>query len=228
MSQTALSIAIVTFAFLAYLSFQGNKGIFEMLTLKYGNEGGQWRHIVAVRLFGALIFGATSIITAYSIGYSAEYIGIAIAPTLLSLIFIACFGLIMVVVNYFAARTEDNLAMYPQIRIEKFSTSVFIISAITWLLYLMGYEIMLRGFLFSFCMAEFDLKSAILINISIYALIHLPKGLKETIGSLPMGAVLCYITYKTGSIWAAFFIHGTLALSNEWFSIKYHKLLWKK
>ena len=228
MSQTALSVAIVTFAFLAYLSFQGNKGISNFLTRKYGDEGGQWRHIVAVRLFGAIIFGGTSVITAYAIGFSAEYIGIAIAPTTLSLLLILCFGLVMAIVNYFAARTDDNLAMYPQIRIEKFNTSILIVSAATWLLYLLGYEIMLRGFLLSFCMAEFDLKSAILINISIYALIHLPKGMKETIGSLPMGAVLCYITYKTGSIWAAFFIHGTLALSNEWFSIKYHKLLWKK
>jgi membrane protease YdiL (CAAX protease family) len=65
--------------------------------------------------------------------------------------------------------------------------------------------------------------SAIAVNTSIYALIHLPKGKRETIGAIPLGIVLCLITSYTGTIWAAFWIHCTLALTNEWFSIKYTK-----
>jgi membrane protease YdiL (CAAX protease family) len=89
-------------------------------------------------------------------------------------------------------------------------------------LYLLGYEIMFRGFLLFSCLNEMNILSAIAINISIYALIHIPKGFKEVAGSLPLGILLCLMTIYTGTIWAAFMTHGILALSNEWFSLKYH------
>ena len=82
---------------------------------------------------------------------------------------------------------------------------------------------MFRGFLFFALLEEFDLLTAITINTVIYSMAHLQKDIKESLGAIPMGIVLCWLTYKTGNIWTAIWLHSVLALSNEWFSIKYFK-----
>jgi membrane protease YdiL (CAAX protease family) len=37
-----------------------------------------------------------------------------------------------------------------------------------------------------------------------------------------VGILLCYITLHTGNIWSAVIIHSSMALSNEWFSLRSH------
>ncbi|MFN8134788.1 MAG: CPBP family intramembrane glutamic endopeptidase [Bacteroidales bacterium] len=61
-----------------------------------------------------------------------------------------------------------------------------------------------------------DLWPAIALNTAIYMLVHIPKGIKETLGAIPLGVLLCYLTVQTGSIWIAVMVHIVMALSNEW------------
>jgi membrane protease YdiL (CAAX protease family) len=114
------------------------------------------------------------------------------------------------------------LSRYPQIRVKKWTLSLLILSGISWMVYLFAYEYLLRGVFLYSCAEELGIIAAIIINVSIYSLVHLPKGAKETIGAIPMGILLCILTLHFGTIWAAFWIHCSLALSNEWFSIRYH------
>jgi len=51
-------------------------------------------------------------------------------------------------------------------------------------------------------------------------LIHVPKGLRESVGAIPLGILLCYISLSTGSILAAILVHVIMALTNEWASLK--------
>ena len=85
---------------------------------------------------------------------------------------------------------------------------------VSWGLYLLGYEFLFRGVLFLGLIPFTGLNTAIGINTALYALAHLYKGKKETIGSIPLGIVLCYITWKTGTIWTAFAIHWIMASNN--------------
>jgi len=61
---------------------------------------------------------------------------------------------------------------------------------------------------------------AILITTCLYALVHIPKGLKEAIGALPFGIVLGLLAIEAGSIWPVVFIHAVLALSNDHFALR--------
>jgi membrane protease YdiL (CAAX protease family) len=88
--------------------------------------------------------------------------------------------------------------------------------------YLFAYEFLFRGLLLFFCIEELGVVLALIVNIFLYSLVHIPKGRKETIGAIPMGIILCILTIHSGTIWMAFWIHCSLALSNEWLSIKYH------
>jgi membrane protease YdiL (CAAX protease family) len=112
--------------------------------------------------------------------------------------------------------------MYPQIRKNEWNLKLILISAFSWILYLIAYEFLFRGYLLFVFLKYLNVWAAISLNVAIYALVHVPKGHKEAIGAIPLGLVLGIITLKTGSIWFAFGLHVVLALSNEWLSLRAH------
>jgi membrane protease YdiL (CAAX protease family) len=69
---------------------------------------------------------------------------------------------------------------------------------------------------------SFGTWNAVALNLALYSLIHVPKGWKEAIGSLPLGFLMCMLCLQAGNIWPAFIAHGFLALSNEWFALANH------
>lgn len=214
----AVTIALVSILFIIYhfISVSGRLKTTE-------SENQQVRSIVFLRLLGFVLFGFLPVIYLIFIEkINLSLIGIVIKPQLSTLWFTLGLGVLPILVNFFAARKEDNLAMYPQIRKKEWSIALIVLSALSWCTYLLGYEMMFRGYFFFYCLNELGLTNAIIINTSIYALVHVPKGHKEAIGAIPLGIILCLITNYTGTIWAAFWIHCILALSNEWFSLKYH------
>lgn len=187
-------------------------------------DAAQTRQILFNRFLGFFLFGIIPLMV-ISLSYSLNTAQLGLGFEISGRIAFITAGLVVipVIVNFFAAQSADNLAMYPQIRTLSWSKPLVFISALSWMMYLLGYETMLRGVLFYSCLQEMSLWSAIMINTSIYALIHIPKGIKETLGSIPMGIILCVLTFYSGTIWPAFLVHCALALSNEWFSMKYNK-----
>ena len=55
-----------------------------------------------------------------------------------------------------------------------------------------------------------------------YAISHIPKGLSETIGSIPLGLVLCVLSLLSGTIWIAFFVHIALSFTNSLTALAHH------
>ncbi|PTX42981.1 CAAX prenyl protease-like protein [Christiangramia gaetbulicola] len=97
----------------------------------------------------------------------------------------------------------------------KFSINKGLIYIVIRLIFLFCYELFFRGVLFIFCLELIGLIPSILINIFLYALIHITDSKKEIVGSIPFGILLCFFTYYTGSIWPAFLIHAALSLGFE-------------
>jgi membrane protease YdiL (CAAX protease family) len=93
------------------------------------------------------------------------------------------------------------------------------ITASGWVLYILGYEFLFRGILWFACYEAFGFWAAIAVNIILYALAHLDKGYFMTIGAVPFGALLCYLTFLTGSFLFAFLIHSWLAVNNLFFPV---------
>lgn len=108
-----------------------------------------------------------------------------------------------------------DIHYYPEVRITHWSRREKIINSLFWLLYLLGYEIGLRGFLFFSLLGTFSLVQAVIINSVIYSLIHIFKGPKEASGAFFLGVLFCFITYYTQSIWIASFIHVAMAVIND-------------
>ncbi len=127
---------------------------------------------------------------------------------------------VIVAAGYFNASKQGNLALYPQIRIKQWSHSILALSGVSWILFLVGYEFLFRGFLLYATLQIMAPWAAIALNCSLYAFAHFYKGPGETFGAIPLGVLLCYLTLLTGNIWTAVIIHSFMALSNEWWSIR--------
>lgn len=122
--------------------------------------------------------------------------------------------------SYRTARTPTNLRNYPQIRAKAWTGPMLFISGISWLLFLVGYEFLFRGFVFFASLSIMEPVPAIALNTTVYVFAHFYKGPEETFGTIPAGILFCYLTLLTGNIWSAVVLHSVMALSNEWFSLK--------
>lgn len=125
-----------------------------------------------------------------------------------------------ILVNAFAAGSEQNLREYPQLRVNHWGFGLFMQNALSWSVYMVAYEYLLRGYFLFTLIEKAGLVWAIVLNITLYSALHIPKGARETILALPFGILLCMITWYTGNIWSAVAIHLALALSNDYFAIR--------
>lgn len=129
---------------------------------------------------------------------------------------------LIVLLSYWRARTPSNLEQYPQIRSMNWTPGILQLSALSWIIFLVGYEFLFRGFLLFASLSILDPWIAVMVNVALYSAAHFYKGAMETFGAIPLGFFLCYITLITGNIWSALLLHTVMALSNEWFSLKAH------
>jgi membrane protease YdiL (CAAX protease family) len=218
------AILVASFGFIFYYYFAESTLIGKLLK----SAKGEPRNVLFQRLLGALIFGIIPLsIILFSGTKTLADFGI-IAPVPGTYLWTIILSTAVITINYFNSRTPANQEMYPQIRREVWSPALIILSSLSWMIYLLSYEFLFRGFLFFASVHLLGLWSAIALNTAIYSLVHLPKGLKETIGAIPLGILLCYLTFRTGSIWIAVFMHIAMAVSNEWLSLRAHPQMFIK
>lgn len=129
---------------------------------------------------------------------------------------------LIIAASRYHASSSKNLALYPQFRIQKWTPRILLLNGISWIMFLVAYEFLFRGFLLFGALAVMDPQPAVLLNCTLYAVAHLYKGPLETIGAIPLGVLLCYLTILTGNIWTAVVIHSFMALTNESMSIRAH------
>lgn len=223
----SIAIAVTLLALLAYYLITVYNLINKRLQV-FNNEALSVRRIIFHRLSGIVLFGLIPVLVILLVfrmpvnnfGSNTDFL-------LKSIIWWVPAALLVIVINYFASRNEYHLARYPQIRAKQWNSGLITLSAISWVTYLAGYEFMFRGFLLFSCLESFGYWPAIIINICLYSLAHLPKGYRETIGSIFFGFILSFSTLWLGSIWFALLVHITLALSNEWFSITFHPEMYR-
>ncbi len=219
MPNAGLSILSVTLAYCIYYFAWNSSSLRKWFDKQFGEEPAKINWIYFIRWQGVLFFGVMSLVICLVQGIDLQSVGIGFKNPKPTLIWTLGLGVTVTLLNYFAARSPDNLAMYPMIRTSlPWPRRLLVGSAFTWAAYLLAYEFSFRGFLFFTCLEVMDLPLAIAVNISLYVLVHIAKGWKEAVGSVPLGIVLCLLTYQTGTIWIAFLVHVVMAWGNEWWS----------
>jgi membrane protease YdiL (CAAX protease family) len=132
-------------------------------------------------------------------------------------------GLIVITIlsAFFSSKSINVWQTAPELRTKVWHHRHIILSSLSWLIYLFGYELFFRGILWFFCFRAFGFWWSVLINVSLYSLVHVPKGKLVTYGAVPLGVLFCALSYFTGSFLPAFMIHSAMAISTELFSV-YH------
>ena len=180
--------------------------------------------IYLYRTGGFILFGLIPVLVMYVI-FNLKMVdfGLSFKNLTNSLIWILGLSIPTIFLSFLISKYPKNLNFYPQIRDQEWKLQTFFLSSFTWILYLIGYEILFRGILLFSCIEELGNLIAVLLNVLLYSIAHIPKGKQETIAAIPVGLMLCYITLSTGTIWAALGIHIMMALTNEWFSFYHQK-----
>lgn len=218
-STPIFGITITIIAFIIYWLVSKSKAVLSFFTNSYGKEKTLVYKILFQKFSGFLFLGIVPVLIISFSSYTLEQFGVNSTNLLHSLYWILSLGWAIFLLSFFVSRNPNNYKIYPQIRISKWRTKTIFLNSFSWLLYLLSYEFLFRGILLYSCLDTFGITGSIIINIIIYASAHIPKGLMETIGSLPIGALLCYITISTGNIWAAVVLHLIMALSNDYVSL---------
>jgi membrane protease YdiL (CAAX protease family) len=230
-----VAIILTTAGFIIFWFTGKSNQLLQSLIERYGTARGQCLHIYLKRFVGILCFGLIPALVLLNTAFFSwpdsslqrfSWADYGVAATFSSESFYWTLGLsaLLIFLTSRSALQPNNLAQYPEIRVLPWSRNLLIWSALSWIGYLIAYELLFRGFLLFSCVRAFGAISAVVINAAIYALVHVPKGAKEGIGAIPLGLLLCYITLETETIWVAVLVHIVLALSNEWFSLKYRLL----
>ena len=218
-----LAIISVTAAFLAWWVTGKSPALSAFLCNAYGRESGLARQIYMKRTVGMLGFGMLPLVLMYVFyGRSGADYGLALRFPPAFWYWAIGLSAVLAALSIKNAGHPEHLEQYPEIRTRVWSKSLLAGSMLSWMGYLLAYEVMFRGVLLFSCSRAWDVPTAVIINTVIYSLTHLPKSLKEGIGAIPLGILMCYITLQTGAIWAAVLAHWTLSLVNEWYSLKYH------
>jgi len=220
---TVFALATALGGFLTYHFLTQSHGLRHWIRKRSARGKLSPNRIFAQRLLGVLFLGLLPFgVTWLFQTRDPDLIGLGKGDLSQSLRATVLLSVVIVLIAFFNARKESNLDMYPQIRVKEWSWRLVFWSSLTWTLYLLAYEFLFRGLLFFLVLHAEGFAVATAINVAVYALAHLPKGEKETLGAIPLGFVLCWFTFATGSIWLAVTVHVVMALSNEWLSIYYH------
>ncbi len=214
-----ISATLISFLFYHFITNSGN--LYNKFHSKFGIIKAQEYWIHFRQITGFIFLGGIPFLTGLIIlreKISAYGLSIAVGRDVLY--YIVILSVIIISINYFASKSPFNQKKYPLIKTKIWSVKLLIISSLGWIIYLLAYEFLFRGFLLFTCIQSFGIWPAIIINIMVYSLAHIPQGLNEAAGAVPFGLILCFIAVLSGTIWPAFLLHVILAISNEWFSIR--------
>jgi membrane protease YdiL (CAAX protease family) len=193
---------------------------------KYDADTASLKHIFFTKAFGFFSMGVVPTIICLMVipDISLGQYGLTIIPetTLFTLAWTAGLCVLVIPLAFMSAKNPKNFVNYPQIRSKVWTKKTLFLNLLGWAIYLFGYEFLFRGVLLIPLVEPLGVWPAIAINIALYSATHIPKGLDETIGAIPLGIVLCLLTLASGTIWIAFIVHLAMAWTNSLTSLKFN------
>ncbi len=170
------------------------------------------------RLLGLLILGLLSPLVAKVLGHQPDWL--IWGDPLLFLKWAFLPALLAVPIIALASRGPRFTENYPELRLDRWSSKAQRHNGLSWVAYLLGYEIFFRGVLLFGLIPHLGVTASVAVTTVIYVLVHLPKGASETWGCFPMGVIFALSALQTGSPWAAWVLHSILALTGESLAIR--------
>ncbi|MEN8138218.1 MAG: CPBP family intramembrane glutamic endopeptidase [Bacteroidota bacterium] len=212
--------------FMVFWFTQKSDKLKEQYREKYGEDRGSANFIMFTRYLGAFSMGVLPASIFFIVFPETTFLKLGMGvytETLIStIVWIVGLSIVIIPIVYFSAKKSENLTNYPQIRSRVWNRKMVLGNLASWAVYLLGYEFLFRGLLLFPLVEELGLWPAVAINIALYSGTHIPKGLSETTGAIPLSIVLCLLSVNTGTIWIAYFVHLVMAWTNTTVALKYN------
>jgi membrane protease YdiL (CAAX protease family) len=211
---TSLAIAgLVCILYLSVLQYCRNRKLFSHNALDVSLE----KKKIFERLFGFLFFGPLALLLYYfmrgkfctcSLGMNVHYSqGVAVLTAFLLAI--------VLIVSWLYARSRFNNNTVVRCTGTKWKFISYLILAT----YAISIEFLFRGMLWHTWLNNGEASVALLVNMVVFALFYLPKGLRYAIASVPFSFALCILSLISHSFWPCAIVHIVLVISYEWFTI---------
>jgi membrane protease YdiL (CAAX protease family) len=152
---------------------------------------------------------------------SIAHFGLSRAQGKLHLTYLSPVLVLTVLTMLFFSRRRKIYSRYPEIRGARVSRFYFTMNALTYGMYLYGYECLFRGFLlFGLREPIGDLPAAI-VSMTFVTLAHIGTAFPVVMGSSISGIIFSYMALLTGSIWHVFFLHVFIGVGMDYLCVKY-------
>lgn len=209
--------------FVLYYFTSTSQALKSYLQKNYTAEKASVLLVISEKILGFFFLGVVPALALFSLlGIPFGKLGLEIQESPISILWTVLICIVVFLMNFVVPKSEAHLEIYPQIRVNNWGWSLLILDTLGWVVYLLAYELLFRGILLFVLAPLWGVWPAILISTALYALAHVPIQMKEAFGAFPFGILLSMMTLYTGSIWMAFFIHLSLAVSNNLFCIYQH------
>lgn len=128
-------------------------------------------------------------------------------------------ALVLLPIVALSTRSPASRARYPEVRMRTWDKAWVKRSAMTWGVYLAGYELLFRGALVLGAAELIGVVGALGVSTALYVLAHLRKDAGETLSCLAMGPLFGWIALDGGiaPVWA---LHVAIAVVAEHMAIR--------
>ena len=222
-----LSATTATFGFLIWFSLSASLRLPKMFQVQYDINKPFMNRFLRRRILMFLLYVLVpySLITDFHIlgDVGLGDLGIHLSWNSRSTFWVVILVPLSILLNFFTSKGKANLVEFPEIRLTRWTFSVYVQSAVTWAFQIFALEFLYRGLLLQ-SLRMFGLSDivAIIVSTGIYALAQYFKRSLLTITSIPYGILACYIVLDTNSLLPVFVINLAHTLVSEWFSVWRH------
>lgn len=218
----ALPVGAAAFFFCVYWFWSHSAQLKEWVNTRHGDGFFDQFGALYQKGVGFLLLGVAPLLLALLLPRSILSYGLADFSWPKTIYWILLFGGGLSFIPWYTARQKDMHGFYPQVRALTWDRRLLAVNGFMWALYLLAYEFLFRGLILISVANVTGWWPAIVVTTAMSTIAHLPKGAKETFGTIPFSIVLCLTVIQTGGIWAAVVVHTILAISNDYWALRYH------
>ena len=177
--------------------------------------------VVLDRLFGTLALGLPALWALVALlppranryGFNLENAWLSLGVTAVS-----C-AVVWAALVWAARYWPPGLKGYPQMRVRCWDTQLLTVNAVTWIVYLLAYELLFRAVLLYPLADAYGGWAAVMITTGLYSFTHLVKEAHEEFVTIMVGVLFGVLALVTDSILAPVLIHCFTAVFNDYAAI---------
>ena len=124
---------------------------------------------------------------------------------------------VIVLISYFAAHNPSFWKEYPINHNAGASPQTFVLHALAYLVFYLGWEFQFRGFMQRGLLDSMGLGNAILVQVMASVIVHMGKPVGEIYGSIIGGLIWGILAYRTRSLLSGLLQHFLLGILLDWF-----------